>query len=445
MYSLTQPHAVKAETHAVDAAVAALPVRIDLRSDTVTKPTAAVSTARCFGLRGAAALPGQSWQLQPWGRAALRGAHLAAQRRAAPAAAQLLHICAARALLCFWRALRSRRGVAQMRAAMAAAEVGDDVMGDDPTVQRLERDTAQLLGKAAGLFVPSGTMSNLLAVCTWCSERGSEFVVGSAAHIHIYEQGGTASLGGVHPRVVPNAEDGTMSLADIEACVRPDDVHFAQLRLVCLETTHNKCGGVPLPLDYIDAVGALTKRHGLALHIDGARICNAAVALGEPVARVAAAADSVSVCLSKGLGAPVGSVLVGPADFILKARRLRKALGGGMRQAGVIAAAALVALEEILPRLGEDHANMTRLAAGLNSVPGVSLRGGEVPRTNIAFLELAPSIEFAELQAELRKRGIAVSGAPGLMRVVTHHQVSAEDVDEVVTAFRAICTPMFFD
>ena len=328
---------------------------------------------------------------------------------------------------------------------MAAAEVGDDVMGDDPTVQRLERETAQLLGKAAGLFVPSGTMSNLLAVCTWCSERGSEFVVGSAAHIHIYEQGGTASLGGVHPRVVPNAEDGTMSLADIEACVRPDDVHFAQLRLVCLETTHNKCGGVPLPLDYIDAVGALTKRHGLSLHIDGARICNAAVALGEPVARVAAAADSVSVCLSKGLGAPVGSVLVGPADFILKARRLRKALGGGMRQAGVIAAAGLVALEEILPRLGEDHVNMRRLAAGLNSVPGVSLRGGEAPRTNIAFLELAPSIEFAELQAQLRKRGIAVSGAPGLMRVVTHHQVSAEDVDEVVAAFREICTPMFFD
>lgn len=332
-----------------------------------------------------------------------------------------------------------------MRAAMAAAEVGDDVMGDDPTVLRLEAETARLLGKAAGLYVPSGTMSNLIAVCTWCPERGSEAVVGSASHIHIYEQGGMASLGGVHPRVVPNAADGTLPLAEIEACMRPDDVHFAQLRLVCLETTHNKCGGVPLSLEYTDAVGDLAKRHGLALHIDGARICNAAAALGVPVSRVAAAADSVSVCLSKGLGAPVGSVLVGPADFIRKARRLRKALGGGMRQAGVIAAAGLVALEEVMPRLSDDHANMARLAAGLASVPGLALRGGEVPRTNIAFFELAQAIDFSDLQSGLRARGIAVSGAPGLMRLVTHHQVSAEDVDEVVAAFRELCTPMFFD
>ena len=285
-------------------------------------------------------------------------------------------------------------------------------------------------------------MGNLLAVCTWCEVRGSEFVVGSAAHIHIYEQGGCASLGGVHPRVVPNAPDGTLDLAEVEACVRPDDIHFAQLRLVCMENTHNKAGGVPVSVEFTDALGALAKRHGLAMHIDGARICNAAVALGVTPARLAAAADSVSVCLSKGLGAPVGTVLVGPADFILKARRLRKALGGGMRQAGVIAAAGLVALRDILPRLGEDHANMARLASGLAAVPGVALRGGVTPRTNIAVLELAPAIDFPVLQAGLRARGIAANGAPGLMRVVTHHQVNAADVEEVIAAFQELCTPM---
>ncbi len=295
--------------------------------------------------------------------------------------------------------------------------------------------------------------------------RGSEYVVGSLAHIHIYEQGGTASLGGVHPRVVPNAADGTMDLAEIEACVRPDDIHFAQLRLVCMEVrarrkaacqalgqlcltragaqnTHNKCGGVPVSVEFTDALGALAKRHGLAMHIDGARICNAAAALGMPPARLAAAADSVSVCLSKGLGAPVGTVLVGPTDFIRKARRLRKALGGGMRQAGVLAAAGLVALRDILPRLPEDHANMARLAAGLAGVPGVQLRGGAAPPTNIAFLDLAPPIDFAALQAGLRARGIAANGANGLMRVVTHHQVTAAHVEEVVAAFHELCTPM---
>ena len=285
-------------------------------------------------------------------------------------------------------------------------------------------------------------MGNLLAVCTWCEVRGSEYVVGSAAHIHIYEQGGTSSLGGVHPRVVPNAPDGTLDLAEVEACVRPDDIHFAQLRLVCMEQTHNKAGGVPVSVEFTDALGALAKRHGLAMHIDGARICNAAVALGVTPARLAAAADSVSVCLSKGLGAPVGTVLVGPVDFIRKARRLRKALGGGMRQAGVIAAAGLVALRDILPRLGEDHTNMARLASGLAAVPGVSLRGGVAPLTNIAFLELAPAIDFPALQGGLRARGIAANGAPGLMRVVTHHQVSAADVEEVIAAFQELCAPM---
>ena len=328
-----------------------------------------------------------------------------------------------------------------MREAMATAVCGDDVMDDDLTVKALEKKVAELLGKECGLFVPSGTMGNLLAVCTWCDVRGTEYVVGSAAHIHIYEQGGTATLGGVHPRALPNLPDGTISLEEIEGCIRPDDMHFAALRLVCLETTHNKMGGVVPPLDYMDAVGELCKRHDLRLHIDGARICNAAVALGVPVSRVAAAADSVSVCLSKGLGAPVGSVLVGPAEFVRKARRLRKALGGGMRQSGILAAAGLVALDDILPKLGEDHTHMARLARGLAKVPGISLRDGE-PATNLCYVTLSPQIDFQTLQSSLRARGIAVNGANGLMRLVTHHQVSADGVDEVIAAFSELCTAM---
>ena len=257
----------------------------------------------------------------------------------------------------------------------------------------------------------------------------------------MYEQGGTATLGGVHPRALPNAADGTMSLEDMEACVRADDIHFASLKLVCLETTHNKLGGVPLSVEYIAEVGELCKRHNMALHIDGARICNAAAALGVSVADMAAPADSVSVCLSKGLGAPVGSVLVGPADFIRKARRLRKALGGGMRQAGVLAAAALVALRDVLPRLADDHVKMAALAHGLAAVPGISLRDG-APPTNICFFELAPQIDFPELQRALRGRGIAVNGGPGLMRLVMHHQVSEAAVAIVVAAFAELIAPM---
>lgn len=330
---------------------------------------------------------------------------------------------------------------AQMRAAMAAAECGDDVMGDDYTVQELESTVAALLGKEKGLFVPTGTMGNLLAVCTWCDVRGSEYVVGSAAHIHIYEQGGTATLGGVHPRALPNLADGTIAIEEIEACIRPEDIHFASLKLVCLETTHNKAGGVVPPLEYLDAVGDLCKRHGLRLHFDGARIWNAAAALHVPVARVAAAADSINVCLSKGLGAPVGSVLVGPADFIQKARRLRKALGGGMRQAGVLAAAGLIALRDILPHIGDDHTNMLRLAHGLATVPGITLRDGP-PVTNLCYFRLAPELDFKAIQKGLRAKGIAVNGDQGLMRLVTHHQVSAEAVDEVIAGFKELCTPM---
>lgn len=273
---------------------------------------------------------------------------------------------------------------------------------------------------------------------------GSEFIVGASSHIHLYEQGGTATLGGVHPRALPNQADGTIDLDEIEHCIRADDIHFAALKLVSLETTHNKLGGVPLSAAYIAEVGELCRRHGMALHIDGARICNAAAALGCSLAAYAAPADSVSVCLSKGLGAPVGSVLVGPADFIRKARRLRKALGGGMRQAGLLAAAGLVSLRDVLPRLADDHARMAALAAGLSSIPGVSLRDGPPP-TNIAFFLLDDQIDFPVLQAGLRARGIAVNGDYGLMRLVMHHQVCAAGVAEVVAAFRELIEPMMVD
>jgi len=325
---------------------------------------------------------------------------------------------------------------------MASCEVGDDVFRDDPTILALEKEVAALMGKEEGLLLPSGTMSNLCAVCTWLPERGSEFIIGHAAHIHIYEQGGTATLGGCHPRVVRNLADGTMDLAEVNACFRGSDDHYASIKLICIEQTHNKCGGIPISLEFTDAIGALAKEQGVALHIDGARVFNAAAALGVEPARLVAAADSVSVCLSKGLGAPVGSVLVGPAAFIRSARRLRKALGGGMRQAGVLAAAGLVAIREVRLLLPADHANMARLAAGLATVPGVALRGGLVPPTNICFIDLAPQLDAVTLQSGLRARGILANVAAGGMRVVTHHQVSAEAVDDIVAAFHAICTPL---
>ena len=271
--------------------------------------------------------------------------------------------------------------------------------------------------------------------------RGSEFIVGAQSHIHLYEQGGVSSLGGVHPRALPNQADGSLKLDEIEHCIRADDIHFATMKLVCLETTQNKQGGLVLSREYIADVGKLCTEHGLALHIDGARICNAAAALGVSVSELCVPADSVSVCLSKGLGAPVGSVLVGPHDFIRKARRLRKALGGGMRQAGLLAAAGLVALRDILPKLGEDHTKMSALAAALAQVPGIGLRDG-MPPTNICFFTLDPAIEFARLQRGLRARGIAINGTDGLFRLVMHHQVAEASIPAIAAAFAELVAPM---
>jgi threonine aldolase len=321
-----------------------------------------------------------------------------------------------------------------MRAAMAAAEVGDDVFGDDPTVNRLEAVAAARLGKPAALFVPSGTMGNLAALLAWCG-RGDEVILGDRAHTFLYEAGGSAALGGIHPRALPNRPDGTLDLAAIEAAIRPDDAHFPVTRLICLENTHNRCGGAAVGADYLAAVRRLADRHGLRVHLDGARLFNAAAALGVDVATLARGAHSVTFCLSKALAAPVGSVLCGPEDFIHRAHRARKLLGGGMRQAGILAAAGLVALETMVDRLADDHANARRLAEGLAALPGVVLDPATV-RTNIVLFaldETAPTpAAFAQGLAERGVRLLAIGGRG--LRAVTHYEVTADGVEQAIAA-----------
>lgn len=319
-----------------------------------------------------------------------------------------------------------------MRAAMAAAEVGDDVLGDDPTVQRLEAMAAARLGKEASLFVASGHMGNLVALLTH-GGRGDEIIVGDQAHIFYYEQGSAAVVGGLHPRTVPNQPDGTLDLNHIEAAIRGDDVHFPRTRLICLENTHNRCGGAVLDPAYLQAVGALARRHDLKLHVDGARLFNAAVALGVDVKELAAEADSVSFCLSKGLAAPIGSLVCGSRVFIQQARRNRKLLGGGMRQVGVIAAAGIIALEQMVERLAEDHDHAQRLAVGLNEIPGLQADPART-RTNIVMFELVrPDLTPAQLAAALDAVGVRLFPAGGRrLRAVTHYEISANDIDEAL-------------
>ena len=317
---------------------------------------------------------------------------------------------------------------AAMRQAMATAAVGDDVFGEDPTINRLEKIAAEKLGKEAGLFVSSGTMANLVSELAHCG-RGEEMILGDQAHSFFYEQGGSAAVGSIHPRTVPNQPDGTLALTDIEAAIRPDNVHFPHTRLIMLENTHNRCSGSPLEVDYLRAVRALADTHGLKIHIDGARLFNAAVALGVEAAQLAAPADSVSICLSKGLAAPVGSVVCGTRLFIDRARRARKVLGGGMRQGGVIAAAGIVALTEMSDRLAEDHANARSLAEGLEKIDGISLAPEQI-RTNIVYFRVTRGDWTAEkLEKMLADRGVRLLAAgPGLCRAVTHYQITADDI-----------------
>jgi len=315
-----------------------------------------------------------------------------------------------------------------MRAVMAAAPVGDDVFGDDPSINALEAEAAGLLGFEAALFVPSGTQSNLIGVMTHCA-RGDEFIVGQEAHTYRYEAGGAAVLGSVQPQPLDNARDGTLPLADIEAAIKPDDSHFARTRLIALENT---IGGRVLPGGYAQAVRDLADRHGLALHLDGARLWNAAVAQGVAPRAIAQGFDSVSVCLSKGLGAPVGSVLCGGADFIKAARRWRKMLGGGMRQAGILAAAGSHALAHHIPRLAEDHENAARLAAGLARHERLDVGPAQ---TNMVFVGVPADIAAA-FAAHLGADGIMITGTTR-QRWVTHLDVGAADVDRALASVAA--------
>ncbi len=327
----------------------------------------------------------------------------------------------------------------EMREAMARAEVGDDVLGEDPTVCRLEVMAAERMGKEAALFVASGTMGNLAGVLAHCG-RGDEVILGDLAHTFLYEAGGVSALGGVHPHPVRTRSDGTLPLEEIEAAIRADDVHFPISRLICLENTHNRCGGVALTAGYTSAVGELARRRGLRLHLDGARIFNAAAALGVKAGLLAEPADSVSFCLSKGLCAPVGSLLCGDQAFIVRARRVRKQLGGGMRQAGVLAAAGIVALETMVDRLVEDHKRARRLAEGLGRIPGIILDPG-TPQTNMVFLNLSDSlpVDARQVSDRLRASGIRVHpSGPRRFRLVVHYWIDDAGVDMTIDGFRSI-------
>lgn len=312
------------------------------------------------------------------------------------------------------------RPSAAMRVAMAEAEVGDDVFGDDPTVNRLEQRMAAMLGKDAAIFVPSGTQSNLLALMSHCG-RGDEYIAGQDAHLYSHEAGGAAVLGSIQPQPIAHRPDGTMDLGNIEAAIKPDDNHYARTRVIALENTF---GGKVLPVDYMAQVAEIARRHGLGLHLDGARAFNACVALGMDIKAFVAPFDSVSICLSKGLGAPVGSVLIGRQDLIDKARRHRKMLGGGMRQSGILAAAGLHALEHNIDRLADDHRRARRLAEGLAAYPALKV---VMPDTNIVFVDVEDGIgkRFTDF---LESRGVGMIGY-GRQRWVTHLDVTDDDVD----------------
>jgi threonine aldolase len=327
-----------------------------------------------------------------------------------------------------------------MREAMANAPIGDDVYGEDPTVNRLQAEAAELLGKEAGLFVSSGTQGNLIALLTHCG-RGDEIIVGDKAHTFVYEAGGVSALGSIHPRTVKVHEDGTLALDDIKQAIRGDNEHFPRTRLITLENTQGTVGGVPLTKQYTDQVAEIARENNLKLHIDGARIFNAAAALNTSAEDLIENADSMTFCLSKGLCAPVGSVLVGTKDFIREARRARKLLGGGMRQAGVIAAAGLVAIREMPQRLHEDHQNACNLSEGLAALPHIKVKSIQ---TNFVFFDLletaplSPAEFIARLQQEFNIRLSPYPGYQRTFRAVTHYWITPERVQTTLNAVRQL-------
>ena len=327
----------------------------------------------------------------------------------------------------------------EMREAMANAKVGDDVYGDDPTVNRLQEMAAEMTGQQAGLFVASGTMGNLAAVLAHC-QRGDEVILGKKAHTFLYEAGGISVLGGVHSNQLPNQPDGSIALDDIEEAIRWNDAHEPVTRLIALENTHNRCGGTYQSVEYTRQVAEFAHARGLKVHLDGARVFNAAAALGLPARELTGAVDSVTFCLSKGLSAPVGSVLCGSKDFIKQAHRARKLLGGGMRQAGVLAAAGIVALEKMVPRLGQDHARARTLAEGLSENRCLVLDRG-TPATNMVFMNLSEDVPVsaAEVAKAMKERGILVGVAGARrFRLVIHCWIDDDSVNQAVAAFNDV-------
>ncbi len=319
-----------------------------------------------------------------------------------------------------------------MRRAMYEAEVGDDVWGEDPTVIRLQELAAERLGKEAALFVASGTMGNLVSVLAHCP-RGSEVILGGECHIFHYEAGAAAAFGGLSYRTVPNTRLGEIPLEEIEAAIRPGNVHFPPTALICLENTHNRCGGTVLSPEYMQEVRALADRYGLPLHLDGARIFNAAIAQGVEVRDLAGPADSVMFCLSKGLSAPIGSLVCGTAAFIERAHRMRKMCGGAMRQVGVIAAAGIVALTEMVDRLAEDHENARLLAEGLANIPGLSVDLETVQTNMVMFYPSDPRRTTEALVQSLNQAGVLVSCLGRTkIRAVTHYGIERDDIEEAL-------------
>jgi threonine aldolase len=325
-----------------------------------------------------------------------------------------------------------------MREAIFNADLGDDVFAEDPTTNRLEKISAEAMGKEAAMLVASGTMGNLVCILTHC-RRGEEVILGNQSHSFLYEAGGMSALGGIHPHTVVNQPNGTMLLEDIESAIRSDNVHFPRTRLICLENTHNHCNGSPLKAKYTEEVAALAHQRGLKVHLDGARIFNAAVALDVDVKELTGPVDSVSFCLSKGLSAPVGSVVCSSSEFISEARRNRKVLGGGMRQCGIIAAAGITALEQMVERLKEDHANALRLAEGISQIPGLSIDLENI-HTNIVYFDLENERLTAEsLVKKLADRGVKIlSLGPASLRAVTHYGITADDIDVTLNALQKI-------
>ncbi len=327
---------------------------------------------------------------------------------------------------------------ARMRKAISEAELGDDVFEEDPTVNRLEKIAAEIIGKESALLVSSGTQGNLVSILSHCN-RGDEIILGNLSHTFLNEVGGISALGGIHPHTVINQDDGTMDLKEIESAIRGNNIHYPRTRLICIENTHNRCYGTPLTVEYTNAVCKLAHNYGLKVHLDGARIFNASVALNVDIQKLTQNVDSLSFCLSKGLSAPVGSLICGTKEFIKEARRYRKMLGGGMRQAGIIAAAGIVALEDMIDRLKEDHKNAQLLAEGISEISELAIDLQKV-KTNIIYFDLISNkISAQDLLKKMEEKGIKfLSTGPNRFRMVTHYGITEEDIKFTVATLKKL-------